>query len=92
VHPTWERTKPDVDDHAGWVFKPAGAEMTNTVGNGHIKYEQAFNDDLYGCTTVRQLYEKAMKDGSDPPRPFSVPILWDKKNETIVNNESSEII
>lgn len=66
--------------------------MTNTVGNGHIKYEQAFLDDLYGCSTVRQLYEKAMKDGSDPPRPFSVPILWDKKTETIVNNESSEII
>ena len=23
---------------------------------------------------------------------FTVPVLWDKKNETIVNNESSEII
>jgi glutathionyl-hydroquinone reductase len=23
---------------------------------------------------------------------FSVPVLWDKKNHTIVNNESSEII
>jgi putative glutathione S-transferase len=23
---------------------------------------------------------------------FSVPVLWDKKQETIVNNESSEII
>jgi glutathionyl-hydroquinone reductase len=23
---------------------------------------------------------------------FTVPVLWDKKNQTIVNNESSEII
>jgi putative glutathione S-transferase len=21
VHPTWQKTKPDVDDHAGWVFR-----------------------------------------------------------------------
>lgn len=38
---------------------------------------------------VRQLYFKADKnyDGR-----YTVPILWDKKSETIVNNESSEII
>jgi putative glutathione S-transferase len=26
------------------------------------------------------------------PTSFTVPVLWDKKEETIVNNESSEII
>lgn len=28
----------------------------------------------------------------DFDRRFSVPVLWDKKSQTIVNNESSEII
>lgn len=27
-----------------------------------------------------------------PSRRFTVPIIWDKKHDTIVNNESSEII
>lgn len=27
-----------------------------------------------------------------PTRQFTVPVLWDKKTNTIVNNESSEII
>lgn len=46
-------------------------------------------DPLYGFTLHRQLYLKA--DPSYAGR-FTVPVLWDKKRETIVNNESSEII
>jgi len=44
---------------------------------------------LYGFTCAHQLYTKA-----DPKYcgRVSVPILWDKKTETIVNNESAEII
>jgi len=44
---------------------------------------------LYGFTCAHQLYSKA-----DPKYcgRVSVPILWDNKLETIVNNESSEII
>ncbi|KAG8920375.1 S-glutathionyl-(chloro)hydroquinone reductase [Tulasnella sp. 408] len=30
--------------------------------------------------------------GANPNARFTVPVLWDKKTETIVNNESSEII
>ena len=46
-------------------------------------------DPLYGFTTMGELYRKA-----DPEYQgrFTVPTLWDKKTETIVNNESSEII
>jgi glutathionyl-hydroquinone reductase len=46
-------------------------------------------DPLYGFTSLSQLYYKA-----DPEYVgrFTVPVLWDKQNETIVNNESSEII
>jgi glutathionyl-hydroquinone reductase len=38
---------------------------------------------------LKELYLKA--DPNYPGR-FSVPVLWDKKTETIVSNESSEII
>ncbi len=46
-------------------------------------------DPLYGFSSMSQLYHKA-----DPEYVgrFTVPVLWDKKTETIVNNESSEII
>lgn len=44
---------------------------------------------LYGFTSMKQLYLKA--DPSFSGR-YTVPVLWDKKLETIVNNESSEII
>ncbi|KAI9707289.1 MAG: hypothetical protein M1836_000249 [Candelina mexicana] len=46
-------------------------------------------DPIYGFTHLRQLYWKA--DPSYDKR-FTVPVLWDKKRETLVSNESSEII
>ncbi|MCJ1377201.1 hypothetical protein MMC17_000293 [Xylographa soralifera] len=49
----------------------------------------AAHEPLYGFTNHSQLYLKA-----DPEYKgrYTVPTLWDKKKETIVNNESSEII
>ena len=44
---------------------------------------------LYGYTCAHQLYTHAKVDYTGR---VSVPILWDKKLETIVNNESAEII
>lgn len=38
------------------------------------------------------LYENYLKANPDFDGLVSVPVLWDKKHETIVNNESSEII
>ncbi len=49
----------------------------------------ATGDDLYGFSYAYQIYSKA--DPSYSGR-VTVPILWDKKQETIVSNESSEII
>jgi len=46
-------------------------------------------DPLYGSEHIKDLYFKADPNYSGR---FSVPVLWDKKNHTIVNNESSEII
>lgn len=46
-------------------------------------------DPLYGFTYLRELYFKANPDFEGR---FTVPVLWDKKAHTMVNNESSEII
>lgn len=44
---------------------------------------------LYGYTRHHQLYTHAKSDYTGR---VTVPVLWDKQEETIVNNESAEII
>ncbi|KAI9853187.1 MAG: hypothetical protein M1838_000043 [Thelocarpon superellum] len=55
------------------------------TGNGGT----AAQDPLHGFKKHKDLYLKA--DPSYKGR-YTVPVLWDKKKETIVSNESSEII
>ncbi|MEM7073668.1 MAG: glutathione S-transferase family protein [Pseudomonadota bacterium] len=52
-------------------------------------YPGATGDQLYGLPFARDLYVKAKPDVSGR---VTVPILWDKARETIVSNESAEII
>lgn len=49
----------------------------------------ATGDHLYGCGHLHQIYTKAKSDYTGR---VTVPVLWDKKQETIVSNESAEII
>ncbi|GMF01799.1 unnamed protein product [[Candida] boidinii] len=65
-------------DDKGWKFPTAEDPCKG-----------ATPDHLYGFDRIRKLYYKADPDYSGR---FTVPVLWDKKLETIVNNESSEII
>jgi putative glutathione S-transferase len=51
--------------------------------------EGATGDTLYGLDFLHQIYTRA--DPSYTGR-ATVPVLWDKRKETIVSNESSEII
>ncbi|RAK73728.1 uncharacterized protein BO72DRAFT_227674 [Aspergillus fijiensis CBS 313.89] len=53
------------------------------------RYGSAPVDPLYGFERLSQFYFKA--DPNYEGR-YTVPMLWDKKKETIVNNESGEII
>jgi putative glutathione S-transferase len=46
-------------------------------------------DPLYGADYLYELYLRAKQDYTGQ---ITVPVLWDKQRETIVNNESSEII
>ena len=52
-------------------------------------FPAATGDILYNYNHMHEIYTKAQPDYSGI---VTVPVLWDKKQETIVNNESSEII
>ncbi|KAF9587611.1 hypothetical protein IFM89_004443 [Coptis chinensis] len=77
VKPIFEKTK-ETDDHMGWVFPASSTEEPG-----------AEPDPLNGARSVRDLYELASTNYSGK---YTVPVLWDKKLKTIVNNESSEIM
>lgn len=62
----------------GWHFPSSNEECAG-----------ATIDHLYNSKFVKELYFRANKDYVGR---YTVPILWDKKYQTIVNNESSEII
>uniref|UniRef100_A0A1D1XZU8 Uncharacterized protein yqjG n=1 Tax=Anthurium amnicola TaxID=1678845 RepID=A0A1D1XZU8_9ARAE len=77
VKPIWERTK-ESDGHFGWVFPSSSTEELG-----------AEPDTLNAAKSIRELYELASANYSGK---YTVPVLWDKKNKTIVSNESAEII
>lgn len=96
VHPVWQKTKPEIDSdtHKGWVFANPDSDaptLVNTAGLGGpfpSAYPRNEPEPFYQCRSVRELYEKA----GDVDGKYTVPILWDKTLNTIVSNESSEII
>jgi putative glutathione S-transferase len=94
VHPTWRKTKPldDEDTHQGWVFgNPNGDTFVNSIHLGGPfppAYPGNDPDPVFNAFSIRDIYEKA----GDTDGKYTVPILWDKKQNTIVSNESSEII
>ena len=51
--------------------------------------EGCTEDSLYGSDYLRELYVEADPDATCR---VTVPVLWDTKEETIVNNESKEIL
>ncbi|WP_157016996.1 glutathione S-transferase family protein [Mesorhizobium xinjiangense] len=54
-----------------------------------VKRDGATGDTLYGLDYLHQIYTRADPHYSGR---VTVPVLWDKREETIVSNESSEII
>ena len=61
---------------------PEGFRFTGKLGTFD-------KDPYYGFSHIRELYWKV-----DPDRkgPFTIPLLWDRKKEVIVNNESGDIM
>ncbi|EER24044.1 hypothetical protein CPC735_054140 [Coccidioides posadasii C735 delta SOWgp] len=63
-------------------MSPEGWQFTGELGS-------AEKDPIYGFQYLKELY---LKSDPDYQARYTVPMLWDKQKETIVNNESSEII
>ncbi|KAG0249198.1 S-glutathionyl-(chloro)hydroquinone reductase [Mortierella polycephala] len=53
------------------------------------QFKDEYTDSLFGAQSIREIYYKAEPNYSAR---FTVPVLWDKKTGTIVNNESADII
>lgn len=80
----------------GWAL---GTPKRNSEGSYDQDEKEVTDDDdgiagvdrdpQYGAKHIRDLYFKVNPDYDGR---FTVPVLWDKKTEQIVNNESSEII
>ncbi|MEO0772055.1 MAG: glutathione S-transferase family protein [Pseudomonadota bacterium] len=81
------RALTELEDHIGVsAVHPDMGEDGWTFDAG---YEGATGDQLYGLPFLRDIYVKADPGVSGR---VTVPVLWDKERETIVSNESSEII
>lgn len=72
-------------DSNGWRF--ATKEELASVPEGDIKYGSA--EPVYGFDRISKLYNKANPEYEGR---WIVPALWDKKEETLVNNESAELV
>ena len=61
------------------------------LGNGweFRQDDPTLSDELYGSDCLHQIYTRARPEYTGR---VTVPVLWDKLRETIVSNESSEII
>lgn len=76
----------------GWHFvTPANAKKPSLPASAHSydSFPGATDDKLYGSAYLSEVYHKA-----DPTTTagHSVPLLWDTKTCTAVNNESGEIL
>lgn len=58
------------------------------IDNGW-EFSEEYPDPLHGANYLRDLYVKANPEFTGR---VTVPVLWDKQRETIVNNESREIM
>lgn len=63
--------------------------MDNDGWDFRDDFRGATGDTLYGSSRMHEIYTKSQSDYSGI---VTVPVLWDKKEQRIVNNESSEII
>ncbi|GAB4349525.1 MAG: glutathione S-transferase family protein [Gammaproteobacteria bacterium] len=71
------------------VLDPRLTDKVWRFGGGPEAMPGSEADPLYGSEYLYQLYLRAKPDYTGQ---ITVPVLWDKERETIVNNESSEII
>lgn len=81
------RALKDLSDHI--TVSAVHPDMLSDGWHFGTDFDGATGDTLYGLPFMRDVYLKALPDMSGR---VTVPVLWDKQRETIVSNESSEII
>lgn len=69
-------------DEKGWKFNTKEEIDNPSIVSGT-------GDLLYGFLRLREIYQKSQPDYEGR---VTVPVLWDKKLETVVNNESAELV
>ncbi len=80
-------------DDRGWHFSDAAPSTSSNPATT----EQSADDDahtrdaLYGAKLLREFYDRSV-DAEKYGGRITVPVLWDKDRQTIVNNESAEIV
>ena len=70
-----------------WHLREGGWHFPTLEDN--LPGENTIPDPLYNAKHLSEIYLRANPNYAGR---YTVPVLWDKKHETIVNNESSEII
>ncbi|KAF1327212.1 Glutathionyl-hydroquinone reductase yqjg, partial [Globisporangium splendens] len=92
VHPLFQRTRPDDpnDTHNGWAFvdPEVTPSLPGPTGIGKYSSKGCSPDPVMNAKFVRDLYEFA----KTAPTRFSVPLLWDKHTNTVVSNESADMV
>jgi len=87
--PTWARTAPGADEHRGWVFRARAAEGSVDAALAGVPLV----DPVFGCETVRGIYELLCAEaGAPPPAKFTVPLLVDARARRVVCNESAVLL
>lgn len=67
-----------------WVFQPEGVVARN---KRHVRFDRCTRDTVNGLSTAVEIYRL-----SGHMTEKSLPILFDKKTKTVVNNESFDIV
>jgi putative glutathione S-transferase len=70
-------------------FNVVHPDMLENSWTFRTDFSGATGDDLYDLQFLHQLYKKSESKVSTK---VTVPVLWDKKLEKVVNNESSQIL
>ena len=77
----------DLQDHI--TVSVVHPDMMDKGWTFETEFTDTTGDELYNYSHLYKIYQKAQSDVSTS---VTVPVLWDKKTQKIVNNESSEII
>jgi len=87
--PVWARTRPEADEHRGWVFRARAAPGSADAADADVPLV----DPVFGAESVRAVYELLCAEaGVLPPAKFTVPLLVDAVARRVVCNESALLV